>query len=282
MRTILCSSALAGSLLLLGATPANAQLDLPRPSPTAKVVQQVGLTDITVDYSSPGVKKRKIWGGLVPLDKVWRTGANASTKVTFSKEVTVGTAKVPAGTYSLLSIPTAKAWTLILNKNTDLGGSMDKYSQDQDVARVSVTPKPAPHRERLTFIFNDTTDDSVSLDLEWEKVRVSLPIKAHTDVQAKANIERALNGTWRTYANAARFVMERKDYDAALKYIDQSLALKEDWFNVWTKAQVLAGKGDKEQARTLAEKANELGTKNPAGFFFAEDVKKALVEWKKK
>lgn len=150
----------------------------PRPSPAAKVQQRVGFTDITVDYSSPAVKKRKIWGELVPYDKMWRTGANASTKLTFSKDVEIGGKPVPAGTYSLLTIPGKKEWTLIINKNTEIGGNMEKHAADQDVVRVTAKPKAIPARERLTFIFADVTDDSASLDLEWEKLRVGLPIKA--------------------------------------------------------------------------------------------------------
>jgi hypothetical protein len=161
-----------------GAKPAAPGALKPTPSPAAKVMAQVGTTEITVEYSSPGVKKRKIWGELVPNGKPWRTGANASTKVTFSQDVEVGGKSVPAGTYSLLTIPTPKSWTIILNKNTGIGGNIDeKYKQEEDVARFTVTPSKIPARERLTFIFSDVTDDSASLDLEWEKVRVSLPIK---------------------------------------------------------------------------------------------------------
>jgi hypothetical protein len=162
------------------AAPAAKAPETPRPSPSAKVSQRVGFTDISVEYSSPGVKKRKVWGDVVPLDKMWRTGANASTKVTFSKDVVIGDKPVPAGTYALLTIPGKKSWTLVLNKNTDIGGNMDKYVEADDVARVTATPKSIPSRERLTFLFSDTTDDSTSLDLEWDKVRVSLPIKAPT------------------------------------------------------------------------------------------------------
>lgn len=192
MRKTLLSSVLFGSFLVAAAGLANAQppasppkaapgapkAETPRPSPAAKVSQRVGLTDVSVEYSSPGVKKRKVWGDLVPLDKMWRTGANASTKITFSKDVMVGDKPVPAGTYALLSIPGKKSWTLVLNKNTDIGGNMDKYVEADDVARVTASPKSIPARERLTFIFSNVTDDSVSLDLEWDKVRVSLPIKA--------------------------------------------------------------------------------------------------------
>jgi hypothetical protein len=182
MRNILITSALASTLLLSGAatqaqTPAPTQELKPRPSPAAKVSQQIGNTMVDVEYSSPAVKKRKIWGELVPEGKLWRTGANASTKVTFSKEVTIGGKAVPAGTYALLTIPTPKSWTVILNKDTTIGGNMDKYKQDQDVVRFTVTPKSGPARERLTFIFSDVTDDAGNLDLEWEKVKVSIPIK---------------------------------------------------------------------------------------------------------
>jgi hypothetical protein len=184
MRNILMTSALASCLLLSGAsiqaqTPAPAAPGelKPRPSPAAKVSQQIGNTMVDVEYSSPGVKNRKVWKELVPEGKLWRTGANASTKITFSKDVTVGGKPVPAGTYSILTIPTPKSWTVIINKDTTMGGNMDKYKQDQDVARFTVTPKAAPSRERLTFIFSDVTDDAGNLDLEWEKVRVSIPIK---------------------------------------------------------------------------------------------------------
>jgi hypothetical protein len=184
MRNMLTTSAIAGSLLLFGSAttqaqaPAGGQELKPRPSPAAKVAQQVGGTMVEVDYSSPAVKKRKIWGDLVPEGKLWRTGANASTKITFSKDVTFGGKPVPAGTYALLTIPTPKSWTVILNKDTTLGGNVDKYKQEQDVVRFTATPKAAPARERLTFIFNDVTEDAATLDLEWEKVRVSMPIKA--------------------------------------------------------------------------------------------------------
>ena len=160
-----------------GAKPAGPMK--PAASPAAKVMAVVGTTEVTVEYSSPGVKKRKIWGELVPNGKPWRTGANSSTKVTFSQEVEVGGKSVPAGTYSLLTIPTPKSWTIILNKNTGIGGSIEeKYKQEEDVARFTVTPTKIPARERLTFIISDASEEGATIDLEWEKVRVSIPIKA--------------------------------------------------------------------------------------------------------
>ena len=244
---------LAMTLLLVPAA-ARADLDLPRPSPTAKLTQQVGLTDVTVEYSSPGVKGRKIWDGLVPFDKMWRTGANTATKITFSKDVTFADKAVPAGTYALFTIPTRGAWTVILNKKPDQPGTATDYKADQDLLRVQLKPSAAPFRERLAFIFSNMTDDKASLDLEWEKLRLSIPIGVATAQQAQASITSTLDNVWRTYANAARYLLEtKKDTDAAMKYVDQSLALKEDWYNVWIKAELLAAKGDTKDAVATAE-----------------------------
>ena len=167
----------AAALFSLVTTAALAQAPGgPKPSPAAMVKQTVGTTDITVEYSSPAVKKRKVFVELVPPGKLWRTGANASTKLTVSKDIQVGGKPVPAGAYSILTIPGPKSWTVIINKDTTIGGSMDKYKEADDVARITVAPKSIPSRERLTFLFSDFTDTSANLDLEWEKVRVSIPI----------------------------------------------------------------------------------------------------------
>lgn len=272
--------AMAASLLF--ASSASAQLDLPRPSPSAKVSQVIGLTEVTVDYSSPAAKGRPIWGTLVPYDQMWRTGANSATKITFSKDVTFGGKPVPAGTYALMTIPSKGAWTVILNKKLDQSGTARDYKADQDFVRFQVQAKPAPHRERLAFLFSDFTDDKGSLDLEWDKLRVSIPIKVSTEEQALANIKKTLDGTSWTYAFAARYTAEtKKDFDTALKYIDQSISLKEDWFNTWIKATIVAGMGKTKDAIALGEKAYGLGQK--AEFFFLEaEVKKTLAEWKKK
>jgi Protein of unknown function (DUF2911). len=272
----------AAATLIFSSSIASAQLDLPRPSPSAKVSQVIGLTEVSVEYSSPAVKGRPIWGALVPYDQMWRTGANQATKITFSRDVTLGDKPVPAGSYALFTIPAKGAWTVILNKKADQAGTARDYKADLDLVRFQVHAKPAPHRERLAFLFSDFTEDKGSLDLEWDKLRVSIPIKVNTEEQALANITKGIDGAWRTYANAARYLGEtKKDYDTGLKYIDQSISLKEDWFNLWIKATLLAGKGRAKEAIGLGEKAYQLGQK--AEFFFLEpEIKKTLAEWKKK
>lgn len=260
----------------------RAQLDLPRPSPSARVSQVIGLTEITVEYGRPAVKGRKIWGGLVPYDKLWRTGANQATKITFSRDTTFGGQNVPAGSYALFTIPTKSAWTVILNRKADQPGAGAEYKAELDQVRVQASPKAVPMRERLTFQFADFSDDKGVLDLEWEKLRLSIPIKVDTDAHALANIKKTLDGTWRTYAQAARYQAEtKKDYDAALHTIDQSLALNEDWFNLWIKATIVAAKGNRKEAIALGEKSYELGKKAEM-FFLESEIKKTLADWKRK
>ena len=273
-------AALAAFAVAVPAATATAQqLDLPRPSPNARLTQTIGLTDITVEYSSPGVKGRPVWGTLVPYDQLWRAGANAATKVTFSKDVVVGDKPVPAGSYSLFVIPGKSSWTLVLNKNAT--ASTAAYKQSEDVVRFTCAPKAIPPRERLAYVFSDFDDNGGNLDLEWEKVRVSLPIKLATDKQTEANIAALEAGSWRPYNSAARYLLEaRKSPDVAMRLVDRSLSLREDWFNVWTKAQLLAQKGDKKAALAMAEKAKALGDKSDA-FFFKDEVNKAIADWKK-
>jgi hypothetical protein len=267
----------------LAACPALAQqIELPRPSPTAKVSQMVGLTEVSVEYSSPRVNGRKIFGALIPGGKLWRTGANAATKITFSKDVAIGGTKVPAGSYSLFTIPGDEHWTLIVNKVWQQGGT-DQYKESEDAVRVVANAEAAPARERLTFLFANTTDTDTRLDLEWEQTRVSLPIHADTDAQVAKTIANIEKNPGRPFLIAARWMLDgKKDYAAALRLADESIKLGEDWFNVWTKAEALAGQGNYREAHKLAERAFELGNKDPKGFFFAEEVKKALVEWKDK
>jgi tetratricopeptide (TPR) repeat protein len=213
---------------------------------------------------------------------MWRTGANQATKITFSRDTTFGDQVIPAGSYALFTIPGKGAWTVILNKKADQPGTATEYKATLDQVRIQVVPKTAPMRERLAFLFSDFTDDKGLLDLEWEKLRLAIPLKVGTEAQALANIDKAVDNTWRTYANSARYLAEtKKDYDTALRYADQSLALKEDWLNLWIKATIVAAKGNRKEAIALGEKSYQLGKKAEV-FFMEPEIKKTLAEWKKK
>jgi hypothetical protein len=277
-------------LLTAGAVAALAQAalaqqnppELPLPSPNASVMQQVGLTKFTLTYSSPGVKGRAIWGALVPYDQLWRTGANLATQLEATRDFTFGGVKVPAGTYALYTIPGKTSWTVILNKNPNAGGTTG-YDEKNDVARVTVTPTQVPARERLAFLFANTTDDSSRLDLEWDTLRVSVPLTVDTGQQVTANIDKALADAWRPHFASARYLLDSGgDLPTALGYIDTSIAIKSTWWNNWVKAQILAKQGKKAEAVVAAEQAQKLGQGDQTfEGFFKDQIAKSIADWKK-
>jgi hypothetical protein len=281
MHTLVRFSICAIAVVAATAATVHAQqIDLPRASPGAKVTQTVGVTDITVDYSSPAIKGRKIWGGLVPYGKVWRAGANSVTKVTFSRDVIVDGKSVPAGTYAFFVLPTAAKWTLILNKDANQWGAFN-YKEDADVLRVDVKPQPSPMRERLAYAVTNFTDTTASLDLEWEKIRVTLPIKLHTDEQVAASLKMLQDNGGGVWTQAARYAVDHKDYDTGLALVDKALGIKETWLALFVKAQCLAGRNNFKEAYPLAERAKALGDKEGGNFFLKDDVETALKTWKK-
>ena len=256
--------------------------ELPQSSPHARVEQRVGLSDFSIDYSSPAVKGRTIWGGLVPYDKPWRTGANAATKLSSSQDFSFGGKKVPAGTYALYTVPGKASWSVVLNSSVEAWGN-DGYDTKKDIARVTAKPEAVDNRERLTFSFDDTTDDGTQLNLAWEKVRVRIPISVETKTQVKQNIDKSLADAWRPHFTAARYLLDNNgDLDQALGYVDQSIAIKPTWWNQWVRAQILSKKGRKPDAVASAEKATQLG-KGDRVFegYFKTEVTKSVAEWKK-
>ncbi|WP_207632859.1 DUF2911 domain-containing protein [Foetidibacter luteolus] len=148
----------------------------PQPSPTQVVKQNFGLSTIELSYSRPGVKGRKVFGELVPYGKVWRTGANAATTITFGSDVTVGGTKIPAGKYGLLTIPQEGEWTIIITKQLDVT-SPDAYKEDQDVVRVKAKPEGLPFSvETFSIMFGDMKDASCNVELIWDSTYVSFPV----------------------------------------------------------------------------------------------------------
>ena len=153
----------------------NNKKDL-RISPKAAVIQTVGFTEVRIDYSRPGVKKREIWGKLVPYDAVWRAGANEATKITFSTDVTVEGKKLKKGSYSLFAIPGRNDWTIIFNKVADQWGAFE-YNESEDALRVKVKTEKAIWQEWLSYTINKASDTSAVIRLEWEKIKVPFKVE---------------------------------------------------------------------------------------------------------
>lgn len=270
------------ALCALLSAPASAQdLTLPSLSPRAEVMQQVGVVEVTVNYSSPGKRDREIWGELVPYGELWRTGANRATTLTTTGDLTVGGEALPAGRYALFTIPGEEEWTVILNKNPDQGGT-GSYDEALDQLRFTAKPQKGPARERLTFLFSDTVDTGASLRLEWDGVRVALPIEVDTEVMVKEDITNYVSAASGRFANAARHLAGNEDYEGALELIEASIAIEETWFNTWLKAQFLHDQEEHKQAYKLAKVALSMGEEAGDGFFWKDRVETAVAEWPKR
>ena len=254
-----------GSIFTTGLFAQTPKVDFPAASPTATLKQHIGLTNIELVYSRPSVKGRVIYGGIVPYNVVWRTGANASTKISFSTAVKLNGTEVPAGKYALFTIPGETEWMVIISKDTNSFGAFG-YKQDSDLARFKATPvKLAEPVETFTVDFNDIRDESATLNLVWEKTRV--PIKLEVEVVSKVvpQVEAAMASPDKKqpqfYFQAATFYFNHDlDLKKALAWLDTGLADKPriayELLNL--KARILAKQGDKEAAIAAAKQSSEL------------------------
>lgn len=264
-------SLLAGSVLVTGlfAQAPAPKLEFPVASPAATIKQRVGLTDIEVNYSRPSMRGRKIFGSLEPYGKVWRTGANNATKITFSTAVKFGGTDVPAGTYALFSIPGQDEWTVILNK---VSGQWGSYSYDaaNDIARVKAVPaKLAAPVETFAIGFSNLANESsATLYLSWENVRVPVTIEVDVAGVLVPQLEAVMASAdaKKPYLSAAMFYYENNlDLDKALTWMDAGLAEQPNAFwMVYRKGLILAKKGDKPGAIAAAQKSLELVKNAPA------------------
>jgi hypothetical protein len=257
MKKLLLSGVLAGYLCL----PSMAQsIKTPAPSTPQYVKQDFGLSSIELSYSRPGVKGRKIFGDLVPFGKVWRTGANQATTLTFGDAVTIGGTKIPAGKYGLLSIPGADEWTIIITRQLDVTNPA-AYKPDQDVVRVTAKAHDLPFNvETFTILFADVTSTSCNLQLIWDNMLVMVPITTDIDSKIMAEIDNAMNKDNHPYYTAAYYYLENgKDLNKALEWFDKALAQDPTAFFVaYQKARCQARLGKKQDAIATAKKAIDL------------------------
>lgn len=276
---------LAAAALVTGlAVPAvRADLVLPRPSPNAKVSQTVGVTDLSLTYSRPGVKGRKIWGELVPYGQPWRTGANEATKFTTSTEITVGGQKLAAGTYSLLTIPAEAEWTVVFSNQTDLWGAVG-YDATKDAVRVKAKPSMgASSQEWMSLGFEDLTPNSANLLLRWEKLSLAVPITLDVNgpvlASARAEVAAAKADDWRTPYRAAQWCFDAGvALDEAKGWLQKSVGIQPGYFNQALLARWHHKDGNVKDAIATAEKAVAAGkaAKPPADVTGTE---KLIAEW---
>ena len=250
----------SGAAVLMMLTADAQALKTPAPSPSQTIKQEFGITNVELTYSRPNIKGRKVYGDLVPYGKVWRTGANAATRIKFADDVQVGGVDVKAGDYVIYTIPTANEWEVIINKGITNWGS-DGYKQEDDVARFKVKPMTLTQPvETFTMQFANIKANSTELHIMWDRTAVSVPINMDVDKKVMAQINNVMNKDNRPYFQSAMYYMESgKDMNQALAWLDKAIEQNPNAF--WMhhqRANALAKLGKKEEARTAANKSIEL------------------------
>lgn len=252
----------------------------PQPSTTQTIKQNFGLSSIELSYSRPNAKERVIFGELVPFGKVWRTGANQASTLTFGDDVTIGDKKIAAGKYGLLSIPNKNNWILIITKQLDVT-SPSAYKEENDLVRVNVKPMVGANKvETFSMQFTNVKSSSCELTLQWENTTVSLPISTDVDGKVMSQINNIMTKDNLPYFNAAMYYMESgKDLNQALSWFNKAVEQNPGaYYMYFQKASCLAKLGKKQEAITTATKSLALATaaKNPDYVKLNEDLLKTL------
>ena len=240
------------------------RLAFPAPSPTSTLKQRVGITDIEIVYARPGLKGRVMIGKIEPYGEVWRTGANNATTITFSTAVKLGGKDVPAGKYALFTIPNENEWTIIINKGAAQWGAFT-YDQGADLVRFNVKPvKLNDSVETFEIGINDVRDESATINLSWDKVRVPFKVELNTVPDLVAQIEAAMAGPGnKPYGAAAGFYLEHNlDLKKALEWSEAAVAAGANQTSVLLKARILAKMGNKEAAIAAAKQSLEMAQKS--------------------
>lgn len=285
----------------------------PRPSQKASVMQTIGVTDVTITYSRPGVKGRKIWGDplpsqaevkgeatlddqnvrpkdapIVPWGHAWRTGANEATQFVVTDDVLINGQKLPAGSYSLHTVPTKDEWTIIFNSVANQWGSFN-YDAAKDTLRVKVKPEwVGENKEWLEYAIEPVNDTSARVNIRWEKVSVPFTVEVKDVMglaltKARAAVAAAKPDDFQTRAQAASFALQNKlAVEEAMGWLDQSIKIKETMGNVGLKARTLAAQGKTAEAIVAGERAIQLGKEAKANATAIANLEKLVAEWKAK
>ncbi|MDV7187267.1 DUF2911 domain-containing protein [Lutibacter sp. TH_r2] len=272
-------------LLIVGlSTAVEAQIKTPQPSPTSKLEQVVGLTDITLEYSRPGIKGRVIFGNLVPFGKVWRTGANANTKITFGDNITVAGQELKKGTYAIYTIPNKDSWDIIFYSDTNNWGNPKKWDESKVAAKATVKTEEIPFSvETFTIDINGITNNGARLEFIWEKTWVGLDFEVPTEKITSRSIDAVMNGpSANDYFQAATYYhTSGKDLNKALEWMKKATAGEDAKFwHLRRMSLIQADLGDKAGAIATAKKS--LAEAEKAGNAdYVKMNKESIAAWQK-
>ena len=267
----------------------NAQVTTPQPSPFSKVEQKVGLTDITFEYSRPGVKGRTVFGDLVPFGKMWRAGANKNTQITFSTDVTFGDQTISAGSYAIFVKPSAEAWEVVFYSDTNNWGTPREWDDSKVAAKVTAKVHEVPFNvETYTIDINQISNSGANLEFIWEKTWVGVPFTVPTEGAVMASIEKTMGGPAANdyYSAAVYYLQEGKDLNKAAKWMDKAIEMrkaaskdgKEPFWMMRQKSLIHAKMGDKEGAIKAAKKSLSL-SEEAGNADYVKMNKDSLKEW---
>ncbi len=270
-------------LAIVASLSLEAQINTPAPSPASKLIQMVGLTEVIVDYSRPSMRGRTVFGDLVPYGKLWRTGANAYTKITFDTDVTIAGNNVEAGTYSIFTKPGEKEWEVFFYTDIVGGGTPSEWDQSKIVATANVPVYPIEMPiETFTITIDDITSGGANLGIMWEQVYAGVPFEVPTDKAVMSSIDKVLSGPGAGdyYAAAVYYSSEGKDIKKAKDWMDKAMSMTDDpaYWQLRQQSLILAKAGDKKGAIEVAKKslakATEAGNAD-----YVKMNKDSLKEW---
>jgi tetratricopeptide (TPR) repeat protein len=264
--------------------PAPVRLAPLRVSPACTVSQDIGISKIDLAFARPAVKGRKIWGGLLPFGEVWRAGANNATVLTFSHAAKVAGKDLPAGTYGFFVIPNEKTWTLILNKKAKQWGAYE-YKKEDDVLRWEVTPQAGAHLEYLDYRVIPVDSSTATVELGWEKLRVSFPVAFDTKGIYWSHLEDKLklapDTDWVPWYQAAAYCQDQGiEPQKALAWIEKSLKAQEGYRNNEIAARICKDAKRMPEAISHLQKAIDLSKPGGAPKEYTENLEKELAAWK--
>ncbi|MGB5377902.1 DUF2911 domain-containing protein, partial [Muriicola sp.] len=250
------------AIAFIASSSLQAQIQAPQPSPFSTVMQRVGLTDVTVEYSRPSMRGRTIFGNLVPYDKIWRTGANARTKITFSTDVTVGDGSLKAGSYAIFTKPNASYWDVYFYTDTAGGGTPQEWDESKVAAQIRVNAMSMEAMEMpvetFTITFDDVHNSGATLGMMWEKIYVGVPFMVPSKEMTVQSIEAVMAGpSANDYFSAATFYLEEgMDLQKAKQWIDKAVSMNENAFWMMRAQSLIYAKmGDKKGAIEAAKRS---------------------------
>ena len=262
----------------------NAQLKTPAPSPFQKIEQKVGLTDVTLEYSRPGMRGRTIFGDLVPFNEVWRTGANENTKITFSTDVTINGTDLKKGTYAVYTKPGKKSWDILFYADATNWGNPAKWDDTKVAAQAKATVQSLPMKiETFTMTFDDVTNDAAVLGILWENTYVGLKFETPTEALVSKQITAIMNGPSANdyYASAAYYLEAGKDIKKAQTWIDKAVEMTSEAPKFWflrRQSLIHAKAGNKKGAINAAKESLKHAEK-AGNSDYVKMNKESLKEW---